>query len=363
MTKRTLILCTAIALTSIASADWTLGSGRSAGMGRAGLALPGDYLYSGRLNPAMYGLAPSTLRFQFPRLSFRNQGLSLGDLSDYFGKIDGGGFNLNDLSNIARNLGDENFEFGVGTGLGFLTNGFALDINGDALVAGIPNQDLKNWVNTGGLGNVPVNSRLDTYGLGGYEIGVGYGRRLNTPGTMDLSIGARVKVIRSYYSHGFADASTIQSNGVGTLAPEMNGEDVLSESSLGLDLGFVASASKTEGFFVGATIENLIQPRSTFNVTSPLLTTGTVRPYSRTVNFGVGYLAPNSVRFAADFYDITNAGGAQEFRAGAELKSGSIALRGGYESRSGVTFGVGFGDFNLSFGGNSSGLLSYALRF
>jgi hypothetical protein len=363
MMKRTILLCGALALTTMSCADWTIGSGRASGMGRAGLALPGDYIYSGRLNPAMYGLAPSAARFQFPRFSFRTQSISLSDLSDYFGDIDQGGLDANQLSTIARALGDEKFEFGAGGGLGFLANGFALDFNGDALVAGLPNADLRNWVSSGAQGNVPVNSRLDAYGLGGYQIGIGYGRRLNTPGNMDLSVGIRVKFVRSYYTHRFADANSIQNNTAGALAPEMNGNDILDESGVGLDLGFVSSASKDQGFFFGATIENLVEPRTTFNSTDPLLQNSIIRPYKRTFNTGFGYVAPGSVVFAADFVDMFNGAGSQEFRAGAELMAGSIALRGGYESRSGFTLGVGLGGFNLAFGGNSSGLLSYALRF
>ena len=361
--KRTLLLIATLAIAAMGSADWVIGSGRFNGMGRAGLALPGDYLYSGRLNPAMYGLAPSKFQFAVPRFSFRLQGVGIGDLQDFFGDIDSGGLDENKLADIARNLGDENFEFGAGTGFGVLFNGFALDLEGDALVAGLPNQELQNWVNSGSQGAVPANSRLDAYGLGGYQIGIGYGRRLNTAGEMDLSLGARVKIVKSYYTHRFADANSIQNNTAGALAPEMGGNDTLSENGLGFDIGLVASAAKDQGFFVGATIENLIVPKTTFDGTGPNLATSTVRPYPRTFNTGIGYLTPGKFVFAADFIDMFNGAGGQEFRAGSELLLGGFALRGGYESRSGFTIGAGFGGFNIAFGGNSSGALSYALRF
>ncbi len=361
--NRSLLLLATLSIAAVGSADWVIGSGRFNGMGRAGLALPGDYIYSGKLNPAMYGLAPSKFQFLVPRFSFRIDGVGIGDLQDFFGDIDNGGLNEDDLAKIARNLGDEDFQFGAGTGLGVYFNGFALDFEGDALVAGLPNQSLQTWVRNGSQGAVPIDSRLDAYGLGGYQVGIGYGRRLNTPGEMDVSIGLRAKIVKSYYTHRFADANSIQNNTPGALSPEMGGEDTLSENGFGLDFGIVASASKDRGFFVGATVENLLIPNTTFNATTPNLTTSTIRPYARTFNSGVGFINPGKYVFAADFIDMFNGASAQELRVGSEWILGGFALRGGYESRSGFTVGAGFGGFNLAFGGNSNAALSYALKF
>jgi hypothetical protein len=361
--NRSLLLLATLSIAALGSADWVIGSGRFNGMGRAGLALPGDYLYSGKLNPAMYGLAPSNFRFQVPRFSFRIDGVGISDLQDFLGGVDGGGIDENKMSEIARKLGDENFEFGAGTGLGIFFNGLALDFEGDALVAGLPNQPLQTWVNSGSQGAVPGGARLDAYGLGGYQVGIGYGRRLNSPGTMDVSIGARAKIVKSYYSHRFADANSIQNNTAGALAPEMGGADTLSENGFGLDVGVVASASKDRGFFVGGTVENLLVPKTTFDATTPNLSTSTIRPYARTFNMGVGYVTPGQYVIAADFIDAFNGAGAQELRVGSEWILGGFALRGGYESRSGFTIGAGFGGFNLAFGGNSNAAFSYALKF
>ncbi len=361
---RSLLLCAVVAAASIAQADWVIGSGRYPGMGNAGLALPRDFLYSGRLNPGLYGLAPAKFQFQVPRFSFRVHRVSLRDLQDFSGAINRGGLSGDDIGELARKLGDDEFEFGAGAGLGFLTHGFALDVNGDALVAGFPNDPLRAWVQGGATGVVPIDARLDAYGIAGYEIGLGYGRRLNNPGNTDISVGARLKIVRGYYTHRIADASAIQGGGNGFLAPEMGGRDTLNESGVGLDIGVVASASPDQGFFYGATVENLVVPRTSFNVTNPGGSgTGGVRPYERKFNVGFGYLAPNQAAFAADFVDVFNGSGQQELRVGSELLFGGIAVRGGYESRSGFTLGVGFGGFNLAFVGNSSKQMSYAFRF
>lgn len=361
--NRSVALLLLVAVAQLAQADWVIGSGRFSGMGRAGLALPGDYIYTGRSNPAMYGLAPPDFRFLVPGISFRFEGVGIGDLQDFRSSINQGGLDDDDISALARKFGDSNFEFGGGVGVGAFFQGLAVDFSGDALVRGLPNTDLQNWVSGGSQGAVPVDARLDAYGLGGYEFGIGYGRRINTSGTMDVSIGARAKIVRTYYTHRFVDSAGIQANSPGTLGAEMGGQDVLSESGLGLDLGIVGSVSRDRGLFVGGTIENLLVPKTTFDASSPQLSNSIVRPYARTVNLGMGYITPGKFVFAADLVDVFNSADRLELRVGSELITNGLAIRGGYESRSGFTIGFGYRGFNMAFGGNSSGQFSYALRF
>lgn len=353
-------------MTTVCYADWVLGSGRSAGMGGAGLAVPYDIVHSGRLNPAIYGLAPGAARFEAPRLSARLKNLGFGDLADFGSSVSNGGFNSADLSQFARQLGDENVQFGLGANLGGFAGGLAISAQGDALASTVPNADLQTWVQGGAAGAPPATAQLDAYGLGGYEIGVAYGRRFNTAGSMDLSVGVRAKVVRSYYSHYFVNGAQIQNNQAGSPASEMGGNATLRKDGFGLDLGVIASASKDQGFFFGAVVNNLIEPDTSFAGTFPDNVPGLneVKPYARTVSFGTGYMAPSGFVVAVDLADAFNNAGSQELKAGMEWLLGrSIALRAGYSSRFGGSIGLGFGGFNLAYGGNSSGQLSYALRF
>lgn len=362
---RTLATAALAAASVTAHADWTIGSGPAAGMGRAGIALPGDPVNRGRLNPGLYGLA-SGFRFRAPRLSFRIEGIGLGELNDVRGDVDQGGIDIDQLADIARRFGDSDFEVGAGADLGLFFSGFVIDFNGDAFATGVPNPDLQAWVASGSAGTPPTSSRLDAYGVGAYEVGVGYGRRLNTPGNLDLSIGFRAKFVRSYYTHQFVDGTQIANNQPGTPAPEMNGQDVLDETGFGLDLGVVASADKSQGLFLGATLENLVVPQTTFQATHPDAAPGlsTVRPYRRSFNLGLGFTGPRGVDLALDWVDVFGGAGTQELRAGAEWRlAPGIALRSGYESRNGLAIGLGLGGFNLALGGNSTGVLRYALRF
>lgn len=359
-------LSVAVSLPQLAAADWMIGSGRASGMGRAGLAVPYDWLYSGRLNPAIYGLAPSSTKFQIPGLRFRFDGIAFSDLQDFSSSIGNGGLDANKLSNLAQKFGDQNVEFGTGVQAGFYSSGLMLDFVGDGLASTRPNATLQNWVQNGSQGVAPAGSQLDGYGIAGYELGIAYGRRINNSGPTDLSFGARLKIVRSYYSHSFVDANSIQNNGASTLASEMNGKDVLTENGVGLDIGVVASSSKTQGFFFGATVDNLIRPNVAFDGTLPNGAPGNtvIKPYNTSLNFGAGYLTPSKVMLAADFYDVTNSARAQEFRAGAEyIVSKGFALRGGYASRTGLTFGVGLGEFNFAFSSGLPGQFAYTFRF
>lgn len=335
-------------------------------MGRAGLAVPYDWIHSGKLNPAVYGLVSGNLRFESPGLAARLQGVSLSDVFDFSGSIGSGGFDPNDLSLIARRLGDENSQFGLGLRWGLFAGGLAVDAAGDGLASTVPNTDLQNWVAGGAQGNPPGAAQLDAYGLGGYQFSAAYGRRLNTPGALDLSVGVRVKLVRSYYSHHFVTGTQISNGQPGSPAPEMGGSSVLSKNGVGIDLGLIASAAKDQGLFYGMTIENLVEPNTSFNGTFPNGVPGLnqVKPYVRTFNFGIGYMTKENFVLAADWYDATNNAGSSEFRFGAEwLVSKGIFLRAGYESLSGGTFGVGVAGINLAFGGNSIGNLSYAVKF
>ncbi|MEZ5163086.1 MAG: hypothetical protein R2688_04920 [Fimbriimonadaceae bacterium] len=362
-------LCLAFAtltLAGIGQAQIVIGSGRASGMGRAGLAVPYDWNSSGRLNPAIYGLLPSQFRFSVPGLAYRFQGLSFNDLRTYSGNINDGGLDPNQLSDLARNLGDENVEFGLGLSGSFFMSGFALDFSGEGLAATRPNASLQVWSGSGANGAPPADAQLDAYGVAGYETGFAYGRRIRMDGVPDASLGVRVKLVKSYYTHQFVDSNAIANNSGSTLGSEMGGNLVLSQDSAGVDLGLILSSSKTEGFFAGATIDNFITPETSFAATLPNNVVGTkiIRPYARMVNAGVGYLTPDRFMIAADVYDIFNGGGAKEFRSGFEyLMTDWFALRGGYASRSGFTMGVGLGDINLAYSTQYPGQFNYAFRF
>ena len=235
-------------LAGVSQAQIVIGSGRASGMGRAGLAVPYDWNASGRLNPAIYGLLPSQFRFSVPGIAYRFQGLSFDDLRTYSGNINNGGLDPNQLSNLARDLGDENVEFGLGLSGSFFMSGFALDFSGEGLAATRPNASLQAWSGSGANGAPPADAQLDAYGVAGHETGFAYGRRIRLDGVPDASLGVRVKFVKSYYTHQFVDATAIANNSGSSLGSEMGGQQVLSRDSAGVDLGIILSSSKTDGF-------------------------------------------------------------------------------------------------------------------
>ncbi|MCU0317519.1 MAG: conjugal transfer protein TraF [Fimbriimonadaceae bacterium] len=348
--KKLSALVVLLPFVTISHADFQFGQGRAYGMANAGLAVPYDWIHSGRKNPAIYAFAPRGLRATFPNIGVRLQGVSFGDLNDVLGNANSGGLNRDDLANIARNFGGRPIDFGANGEFGLSFAGLIVDFRGEAIVTARPNDPLRQWVNSGGSGTIPISARMDGYGIGGYEIGFAYGTRLNTGDESGIAVGARAKFVRTYYTHQFIDGPGIAANGSATLAPEMNGNDTLSENGFGLDVGAIYSSSRQEGLFFGATIENLIKPDASFGATLPNGVPGVVgvRPYNRTFNVGAGFKTKENFIIAADWVDMFNGGDGAELRVGLEYMAGSgFALRAGYASNSGYT--LGFGVFGINF--------------
>jgi hypothetical protein len=362
-----LFLATAVVLAmlpAIGRADFQIGGGAAPGMGKAGLAIPYKLAGSGKMNPAAYGLLDGKLKFTWPSFRFRLQGINFSDLEDFNGTVGDGGFDQNELSRLARQFGDESIEFGAGADVALSFGGFAFSFSGDGHAFTRPNADLQGWVQSGSAGAPPLASRLDAYGVAGYEFGVAYGRRIRSKEWGGISVGARAKFVRTYYSHQFVTGTDIATNAGGRPAPEMGGQDVLDETGFGLDLGVIASREKDRGWFYGATIDNLIVPNVKFSATDPLGAPGESKPYKRAFNLGSGYLIPDRGYFALDWADLGNGAGKQELRMGGEYwVTRGFAVRAGYASRVGYSVGVGLGGFNFAYSRNLPGQFSYSLKF
>jgi len=87
---------------------------------------------------------------------------------------------------------------------------------------------------------------------------------------------------------------------------------------------------------------NFVKPKISF----PAQGGGTFDPFRQTITAGVA-LNRGGLTVVGDLVDVT---GDQELRAGAEQRLGPLALRGGYSSRRGTTYGVGLFGFDIAFG-------------
>ena len=337
-------------------------------MAGAGLALPLDIAQNHRLNPAMLGYGSAKFSFQYPSFGYHLDGLSISDLQNKFGNIGQGGVDSNKLITVAQTLGDGQKTIGVDTTLGFEYGAFSLDGAGSANITTLPNSSLVSDTKSGSFTN--LNDQLDAYGLTDYEIGVSYGKLLQTT-TGHLSVGGTIKSATAYYSHQYVNGTAITTgSGSTTTAPEMNGANDVNQTGVGADLGVLYDAGKNSNVYYGLTVTNLIEPNVSFNRYVPITDPNTgvttevqgdsVKPFQRSINAGVGGVVNGKILLAGDMYDIGNHAGNSQMRFGAEYAFGKgLALRGGYNTETG--FAVGFSVLGINFAYASNSQLSVAL--
>jgi hypothetical protein len=356
-------------LSTLSNADVTFGGNRSRGMGGAGLALPIDVGQNYRLNPAFLAFGTKTPTFQWPSLGYQLRGVSFGDLSDIVGDLGNGGVNASKVITIAQRFGDTNKVANAYADAGFRVGGFAVGGRGQVGINSIPNASLAAWsASGGGLGTLPLDARLDTYGYGSTQVDVSYGNTIRTKAGK-LSLGFSTRTVQSYFAHKIADQNSIQnSNANGVVNGSGVAGDFEKQTSFGLDLGVIYSPPKLDNLYFGMVMENLISPKIDFNFEAPgggqPITAGGFDPFIRTTSFGVGFMSGDKLLLAADWVDVGNVAGRSETRYGAELAlSKSFAIRAGYNSRSAFTYGLSVGGFNVQVGGNTPVTLTSIVRF
>jgi hypothetical protein len=348
--------------------DVRLGGGRAFGMAGAGIALPLDVYENHRLNPALLGFAGEKFRFGIPYIGYHAKRISLKGVQDLIGDIDSGGIEDDQVVKLARKYGSNTKEFGVNGGLGVSGGHFALSGGAEAIVRSVPNAQLKAFLATGDndYNNAPIDSRLDAYGLGYYEMNASYGHEV-LKGADRLSVGATVRGVSAYYAHKVADAEAIAGNGDVRNGSEVaDGDDVIKRSGVGVDLGAVGTLRKLPNAYYGVNIRNLVEPNIRFvrtfpNTDFPLRRD--LRPFQREINVGTAYVQGRYLA-AADMIDLGNHAGHAGFRVGGEYAfSKYLAIRGGYDSRSKFVVGLCLGGVNAAVSADGSTSIVTAIRF
>ncbi len=357
-----------LGLSAASNADLTFGGARAAGMGGAGLALPIDIGNNYRLNPAFLGYGSKAPTLQWPSIGYKLDGFSITNVRDVVGNINSGALDASGILTLARNYATEAKAVSFNGNLGVKFGGFAFGASGEAGVNSKPNAALQNWAQNGGdVNNVDVGSRLDAYGYGYQQMEFGYGNSIRSK-MGKVTVGANVRRVKAYYAHKFADAATIQSNNQGGV---QNGSglasDFATKEGTGVDLGVLYNFPKVNNLYVGALVQNALEPNIKFNYEapgggSPIVPNG-FDPYKRNYNFGVGYVQDKFL-FAADWVDVGNHASNQQLRYGAEYAiSKNTFFRAGYNSQTAFTYGVSIGGFNIQIGGKSPLSLTSVIRF
>lgn len=347
------------------------GDARAFAMGGAGVAsLAGssDQSLGSRSNPAALAFAQGKMRFHFPNIGARADGaISLSKALGYLASNGSGA----DATTLARDFASRDSVFGINASAGLRVG--PLEILGTGVGKGylLPNDALKAWGTAGGVGNVPTNARADVVAAGVYSLPqIGVASLLpnqKADRAFNVAVGARLKYMNAVYAHYFADSSVLNSGSDAFKAPEMNGRDTLTKKGFGADLGVVLESRKLKGLSGGLVVANLIKPNFQF--------TGQFGPNANggggsrvynllatTASAGVGYQQAGTT-LVADLVDITSAAGTAQFRAGVEQRIGPLALRAGYNSANGYTYGIGLLGFDIALGNRQPLEVVKTLRF
>jgi hypothetical protein len=346
-------------------ADVSIGGSAGRGMGGAGLALTGRPAQQSFLNPAALAYVKG-FRFGLGNFDLDSEGASFGTLYDELQFFDKNPFSLDKTSEILRRFARKDTLARITADLGVMASGGSLSVGGIAEIHLVPNQALKDWARSGqGAANIPSNAQGDALGVLALSLpDIAGGIRLPMPGG-DLAVGARVRLLRVYYTHYFADGNTLRNSNAGLRAPEMGGRDFLDKTTTGVDFGLLWHSKETViPFSVALVIENLVEPDAKFNATDVQGNAITLKPLRRATHLGFASELSIGFTVALDFIDISNATGRNEVRLGIEQRlPGNVALRAGYASRNRMTVGAGIGGFNLAYSDKFPMLVSRTLKF
>ncbi len=355
-------------LSATASADVTFGGARAAGMGGAGLALPIDVGNNYRMNPAFLGCGSKRPVFSWPSIGYKLDGISYSGVNDVIGSIDKGGLDANSILTLARRYANSDKAVAFNGNAGFRFGGLAIGATGEAGVNSVPNAALQTWAQNGGdVNNVPANGRLDAYGFGYQQFEVGYGNSVRS-NSGKVTVGMNMREIKAYYAHKFADGTTIQSNnGNGVQNGSGITGDFVSKTGTGMDLGVLYNFPGNNDLYLGTVIQNFVEPNIAFNYEAPgggnPIVPGGFDPFKRTFNVGMGYVK-NNLLLAADWVDLGNHAGGQQFRAGAEVGlTKTIFIRAGYNTATNTTYGVSINGLNIQLGGRVPLSITSVIRF
>lgn len=329
-------------------ADISFSGSPSTGMGGAGLAIvrnPGAQMYQ---NPALAAYV-NGVRFGLGNFGFTTKGASLGNLIDDLKFRQGSAVDIQTGAQLLRKYAREDTQL-IATGdLGLVFNGFAISAGAVIDARLLPNAPLQNWARTSGNPiTIPNNARGDIIALGVVSLpDIAGAMRFDFQGG-ELAVGTRVRFLKVFYTHYFADQTALQNNQEAIRSPELGTRNYLEFNTTAVDLGFLWRSPEGNATYA-LVMENFIEPNLRFNATGRDGANLTIKPFKRAMHLGMAVEVVGGGIWALDLIDVGNNVGRSEVRMGYEQRLGPLTLRSGYASRTGWTAGIGIGGFNLAY--------------
>lgn len=344
-------------------ADLSFGGSPSAGMGGAGLAVIRRPTAQSFQNPAVIAYVQG-FRFGAGNIDTTARGASLSRLLDDLEVQQGSAADIATAAGLLRKYAREDTRLLITGDFGIIASGVGISVGGIVDARLLPNAPLQNWARTDGNPiNIPANARADVIAVGVVSLpDITTGVRLPSP-QGDLAVGVRLRNLKLYYTHYFADQAQLQAGQNATRAPELQGRDYREFSATGVDLGFLWRPTGNQTYTLALVVENFVEPNIRFQATDRNGQDFNFKPLKRTYNAGVAVELETGSLIAVDFIDIGNNAGKGEIRLGYEQRLGRIALRTGYASKTGWTAGLGIGGFNLAYSDTLPVVVSRTLNF
>ena len=345
-------------------ADISIGGSSRAGMGGAGLAVVRNPAAQMAQNPAAVALVRG-VRLGGGNLQFAQEGASLNRLIDDLEIRQGSVADIGTAAGLMRKYAREDTRLLITGDFGIIARGVGITVGGIVDARLLPNAPLQNWARTdGNINTIPANSRGDIIAVGVVSLpDITTGVRLPAQGG-DLAVGVRLRNLKFYYTHYFADQAQLQAGQNATRAPELQGRDYLERSATSIDLGFLWLPTGDQRYTLALVVENFVEPNIRFQATDRNGQVFNFKPLKRTYNAGIAIELETGSLIAVDFIDVGNNAGKGEIRLGYEQRLGrGIALSGGYASKTGWTAGLRLGGFNLAYAEKMPVIVSRTLNF
>lgn len=347
--RRSMLGLMGLLMLTLSWADLSFSGSASRGMGGAGLALLRNPAAQSYLNPAAIAYVRG-FRLGMGGFDVGVRGASLNDLFDALKLRQGSAIDIDEGARWLRRFADEDTSLTVTGDFGLIVNGFGLSVGGVVETRFLPNDSLRNWARTSGdPSNIPLDSRGDIIAIAAVSLpDIMGGIRLPLQGG-ELAIGARVRTMRVFYTHYFADGNTLRAGDQATRAPELGGRDFLEKRTTGVDLGIIWKPESAIPYTIALVVENAVEPDVRFDATDRNGNPVRLQPMRRAVHVGFAAETEVGTLFALDLIDVGNRTGRGELRIGTEQRLGPLRIRSGYASRTGWTAGLGIGGFNFAY--------------
>ncbi len=342
----TLFCLLALAATSAVADEISVFGSPSRGMAGAGIARitnPSADMY---LNPAAVAYVRG-VKFGLGNLNLDTEGATLRQISDTVKVGQKGVVDLADAARIVRTFGEKEKVQAVFNGdVGLVFNGLAVSAGAVGDFRLYPNDQLRRWAR--GQSNDLTGAQGDIYGVVAFSLpDVTFGARLPIGDEQsELAIGARLRFLRVFYTHYFADQNDLSGGNAGSRAVELGSADYLDKRGTSVDIGLIWKPDRQNPITYALVVENFVEPNIEFPFTAPNTTQGagatitTIKPLKRAIHAGIAMEDALGVVYVADWVDITNATGKRELRFGAEKRlAGGLAVRAGYGSKNGWAIG------------------------